>query len=419
MQYFSKYYKTRCCSFWWHLVLFVFLGYENITDLKAQVHCGVTALLIASDGIVDSLKSCVGIEPTLICEGNCYTFSNQYETRNLIADTIIRYYFVEDSIIWKFPGYPLMIGGKYYSPRVCFDEIMGIDTVLFYVRTTWYYYNTQNIFTQFWQEKGFYLKTKKCPPIALFGQDETTICSGQSVFFADSSYSSPDSWLWHFDGGQPASWSGNDPPPIQYNSPGEYPVSLSVYNSLGGDTLTKKSLVKVSNRPKPNTDYSDHYTGLIGADTLLRPCSFGDTYRWSPAEGLSCDDCKQPVLTFGHSNEYSLTTTTNDGLCRDSCTVFITAETEAPQVFFPNVISPNGDGKNDNFEGSWLHIEPMELRIFDRWGGLKYVSNTHFAWDGTYNGQVVAPGVFVFYFRYKNSFTGIEEVKSGSVTVVR
>jgi len=95
-------------------------------------------------------------------------------------------------------------------------------------------------------------------------------------------------------------------------------------------------------------------------------------------------------------------------------------------MFIPNVFSPNGDGNNDNLE---ISASPgvsaiNAFRVFDRWGNIVF-SREHFmpgdpsaAWDGSFNGQRMNPGVFVYFVEYVLT-TGEKLIIKGSVTLVR
>jgi gliding motility-associated-like protein len=41
----------------------------------------------------------------------------------------------------------------------------------------------------------------------------------------------------------------------------------------------------------------------------------------------------------------------------------------------PNVITPNGDGKNDIFYLDLLNVNEISMTIFDRWGLIIYESS--------------------------------------------
>nr|HPR00879.1 gliding motility-associated C-terminal domain-containing protein [Saprospiraceae bacterium] len=95
-------------------------------------------------------------------------------------------------------------------------------------------------------------------------------------------------------------------------------------------------------------------------------------------------------------------------------------------IFFPNVISPNGDNTNDVFYiGSNQAATGIEvLRVFDRWGGLLYegynlpLNDQNVGWDGTRNGETLPPGVYVFMavIRFVDN---VSLPYSGDITIVR
>ncbi len=84
------------------------------------------------------------------------------------------------------------------------------------------------------------------PPIADFSANFTAISAGGSVVFTNLSTYNPTSWSWTFTGGTPASFNGQNPPSITYNTPGTYNVSLTVTNANGTDTETKTGYIVVS-----------------------------------------------------------------------------------------------------------------------------------------------------------------------------
>jgi PKD repeat protein len=102
------------------------------------------------------------------------------------------------------------------------------------------------------------------PPVADFSANFTNISAGGSVQFTDLSTYNPSSWSWTFTGGTPASFSGQNPPSITYNTPGTYAVSLTVTNANGNDTETKTAYITVGTAPvcqKINLPVSSGWTG--------------------------------------------------------------------------------------------------------------------------------------------------------------
>lgn len=114
------------------------------------------------------------------------------------------------------------------------------------------------------------------PPVADFVANYTTITAGGSVTFTDLSTYTPTTWNWSFPGGTPASFSGQNPPPITYNTAGTYNVTLTVSNANGTDTQTNTNYITVNpaggchtiNLPIPGGwTLNNYYTGAtVGAD---------------------------------------------------------------------------------------------------------------------------------------------------------
>ena len=97
----------------------------------------------------------------------------------------------------------------------------------------------------------------------------------------------------------------------------------------------------------------------------------------------------------------------------------------AEHIFFPTAFSPNGDGVNDLFQifyGPEV-LEILELQIFDRWGNLLFgssqtVQGLDLAWDGTFRGQALPPGVYG-YSAVVLFINGEKKIYSGGFDLLR
>jgi gliding motility-associated-like protein len=150
------------------------------------------------------------------------------------------------------------------------------------------------------------------------------------------------------------------------------------------------------------------------------------SYAWSPPDGLSCTDCASPVATPLKTTTYVLFLENENGCAaQDSLTLRVLAA--EPEVYAPNVFSPNDDGKNDFFtlfgnEEDFVQIE--SLQIYDRWGGLMFegkmlpLNDEQRGWDGTWRGKKVPPGVFTWQAELRLT-DGTLVQKAGEVAVVR
>ncbi|MEN8958335.1 MAG: M43 family zinc metalloprotease [Flavobacteriales bacterium] len=88
-------------------------------------------------------------------------------------------------------------------------------------------------------------------------------------------------------------------------------------------------------------------------------------------------------------------------------------------IFVPNIFSPDGNGENDIFKVEGNGIETIELMVYNRWGNLIFNSTSKdVGWDGSYKGQPVNKGAFVYFV--KGTFVdGSEFEQKGTVTVIK
>jgi len=124
-------------------------------------------------------------------------------------------------------------------------------------------------------------------PVANFEADDTVVNTGDFVAFTDSSEGFPASWNWTFAGGIPGEFSGENPPPIQYNSTGIYSVTLEVSNSIGYNTRIRDNYIEVGSTSISKTGHKPLF--------VIYP---------NPNEGIfslilkSCPACQVKVLSL-------------------------------------------------------------------------------------------------------------------------
>lgn len=81
-------------------------------------------------------------------------------------------------------------------------------------------------------------------------------------------------------------------------------------------------------------------------------------------------------------------------------------------VEVPNFFSPNGDNINDEFVVKTQSLKSMNIKIFNRWGGLvhswkysnitsSYYTYEHSVWDGRIGSRMASPGVYYYVIQYE------------------
>ncbi|MEM9917700.1 MAG: gliding motility-associated C-terminal domain-containing protein [Bacteroidota bacterium] len=155
-------------------------------------------------------------------------------------------------------------------------------------------------------------------------------------------------------------------------------------------------------------DAGQDETVELGFGTTLTaistPLSREVTYAWTPADGLSCTDCKGPFASPVNTQTYYVLATEVGTGCTalDSVTVFVVKNRP---IYVPNAFSPNGDGINEGFTvyGGPGARQIQLLRVFNRWGALVYeasnipLNDETLGWDGRFKSKALPPDVFAFY----------------------
>ena len=238
------------------------------------------------------------------------------------------------------------------------------------------------------------------PPISfILPQADTPNCNGETVSYQIDSVSGG--------GGAPYQYqiSGSPLANIGQSLPiegGVQAVAIIDANGCSVDTF-----ISVPEREAIDITLNPNQEIRLGETLQLFPSASGEfpivSYQWSPAEGLSCTDCQNPIVTPGGNMTYSLIVTDQNG-CTASAITQIRTNTQR-DIFIPNVFSPNGDEINDVFQ---VFSGPGVSRInsfmvFDRWGGLMWEGRNLLpsgqgspGWNGERNGRDVQPGVYAY-----------------------
>lgn len=103
-------------------------------------------------------------------------------------------------------------------------------------------------------------------PLPAFTASPQITYENQSVIFSNNSVNGTN-WIWNFEGGNPSSYEGQNPPEILYSNVGEYDVSLTVTNDTGTATLAKENYITVNFEPTgewilQDTSFNNQSTGI-------------------------------------------------------------------------------------------------------------------------------------------------------------
>jgi PKD repeat protein len=116
--------------------------------------------------------------------------------------------------------------------------------------------------------------------MANFSSDTTTVLVGGTVQFTDETTGNPTSWSWTFEGGDPATYEGETPPPVQYNNPGHWDVSLVVSDGTNSDSITREEYIWAGVQPEITDFVADQTLVTVGASTNFTSTVTGDSLNF-------------------------------------------------------------------------------------------------------------------------------------------
>jgi gliding motility-associated-like protein len=90
-------------------------------------------------------------------------------------------------------------------------------------------------------------------------------------------------------------------------------------------------------------------------------------------------------------------------------------------LYYPTAFTPDkqGPASNEIFKVFGQYIDRFEMKIYNRWGELLFVSdNLDTGWDGTFRGKEQPEGTYAFVASLTD-LAGRSFTRSGSVVLLR
>ncbi len=123
--------------------------------------------------------------------------------------------------------------------------------------------------------------------------------------------------------------------------------------------------------------------------------SGAESYSWDLGNGES-SDLDSLIYNFDATDTFTVSL---KGVL-DICEKIISKQVPSVETIVPNVITPNGDGKNDTFLVGT--DEPIDLKVLSRWGEPVYEKENY---KGTFSGKGLAPAVYYYEVVFRNDGT--------------
>lgn len=214
------------------------------------------------------------------------------------------------------------------------------------------------------------------------------------------------SFTFSIDGGSPQTLGTN----INV-FPGQHIVTVTEVSDAGCESDTTFVLDGPS---EIVLEYDSPIEIELGASETITPSILAltnpinpDSVYWTPADYLSFeDDPLVPTIEPLDDVEYTILAYDINGCAIESELVIEVDKNR--NVYIPNIFTPDGDGINDLFQpyvGRGVS-RINYFRIYDRWGEMLHERllveddlsqiNPAIAWDGTFKGRAMNPGVYVY-----------------------
>lgn len=147
---------------------------------------------------------------------------------------------------------------------------------------------------------------------------------------------------------------------------------------------------------------SSEYSGPLEVAFYSNPTPAAQFYKWSiyhSSELIVTRNDKDIRYTFSEPGSYRVVCSVNNATCA-SDSMEVTVAVAESYLAVPNVFTPNGDGKNDEFRVAYRSLRDFHIWVYNRWGKLVYESTDPAkGWDGNINGRPAAEGAYFYVVR--------------------
>lgn len=230
----------------------------------------------------------------------------------------------------------------------------------------------------------------------------TSSCPNNQVViqFNDASTSVDPLNYWYYDFGGQGTVVTEDPLQL-FNDDGDYTIT-HIVSTVNGCKDTMTQVINVPEIPEAGFYYNTSNGLNVGAIfNFIDTSNYSSSYAWEFGNSAT-STLQNPSNTYFANGNYQVTQYVYGPLgCYDSTSQWITINTVTTEIntLIPNVISPNGDDKNDVWKLEFISIlfPDATVEIYNQWGQLLFNSTGYdVPWDGTYEGTLVPDGNYYY-----------------------
>jgi gliding motility-associated-like protein len=267
--------------------------------------------------------------------------------------------------------------------------------------------------------------TVEAAPAISFDVFSDIDCAYSEITLVNTSPGTSSSCFW--DMGDGTVLTSCDSVTYAYSQTGCFDVSLTI-TTAGGCQSSATVNDAICLESGPIADFTTNPSIAYTSDPTFEftnESSGAVSYEWDFGDLSGTSEDVNPTYTypFGQDGFYDVTLVAyNSSGCAD--TAIRRIEIREELIFWvPNAFTPDQDQYNEIFQPVFTSgFDPYDynLLIFNRWGEIMFESNNAaVGWDGTYGGEIVKDGVYVWKIEFKDRYTDERYERSGHVTLIK
>ena len=240
------------------------------------------------------------------------------------------------------------------------------------------------------------IKSISSLPDATIESSSNTICDGDSIVLKVNA------------NGADVLWStGETTDSIFVKEGGTYSATLTELGCVDSNSVILTVFDPINYTVSPDTNISKGFSVQLYA-------TGGVFYAWEPEESLDNPGSDIPIASPLENTTYTVTIKDEN-----ECIVKADVNVEVLEDFrfvIPNLITPNGDGRNETWRIKGIDQYVCEVVIFNRWGSEVFSSKNYLnEWDGTKGGDQLPDGTYY----YTIVCSGSDVSYKGAITILR
>jgi gliding motility-associated-like protein len=203
-----------------------------------------------------------------------------------------------------------------------------------------------------------------------------------------------------------------------FNNLNQGTYTVIARDNLGCEGMQTISLVGTSNTLSIDFEITPISCVGYGKDGILLAKTLGGkepfTYQWNVPTSINTASIDS--LSYG----FYVVQVTDDNGCTIRDSILMPAS-PCCEVFLPNVFTPNGDGKNDEFLAfTSASVQVLQFDIYDRFGNKVFGTiQKEKGWDGTFKNTAMDMDTYFYLYQYKCLGTKEIITKKGDVILAR